>query len=237
MAASQEIRVALAGARGRMGRSIAPALREAPDLELVAEIERHDDLAAVLRRSEAGVLVDFTSPECGADHLEAALELGIHPVIGTTGLDRVRLDRALELSRRRRIGGVVAPNFALGAVLMIELARRAARHLPAIEIIEQHHPDKKDRPSGTALRTREVLAEVVGRGEIPIRSVRLPGVVANQEVILGADANKQGPQERALAEVKSSADLLLGNLLGFLKALDVGDRPSVRGSKQRCSAN
>ncbi len=191
MATSKPIAVLVAGARGRMGLMVVEAVSAAEDLELVAEVDQGDDLEHALARSGATVLVDFTVPAVGADHLDLALAHGVHPVIGTTGIPRDRLDAAVERARERGIGGVVAPNFAVGAVLMIELARQAARHLPSIEIIEAHHPEKIDAPSGTALRTRERLADLAGdRATIPIHSVRLPGFVASQEVILG------GPGER-----------------------------------------
>lgn len=183
--------VAVAGSRGRMGRMISEALRAAPGFTLVAEVDREDDLRAALAASEARVLVDFTVPAVGADHLDLAIELGVHPVVGTTGIPRDRLDAAAERAREKRLGGVVAANFAIGAVLMIELARRAAQHLPAVEIIEAHHPAKLDAPSGTSLRTRERLREVVGSlREIPIHSIRLPGYVATQEVILGGTGER-----------------------------------------------
>lgn len=183
--------VAVAGAGGRMGRMVCEAVPSTPGLTLVAEVGRGDDLRAALVSSRAKVLVDFTSPQAGADHLDLAIELGVHPVIGTTGIPRERLETAAARARERSLGGVVAPNFAIGAVLMIELARRAAPHLRAVEIIEAHHPRKLDAPSGTALRTRDQIQGALGPGsEIPIHSVRLPGFVASQEVILGGEGER-----------------------------------------------
>lgn len=180
------IRVAVAGAGGRMGGMVVTAVSSAPDLVVVAEVEAGDDLATTLAASEAQVLVDFTVPAVGGIHLETAIASGVHPVIGTTGIDPACLERATEGARERGIGGVVAPNFALGAVMMIELARRAAPHWDAVEILEAHHPAKQDAPSGTALRTREAIAGVRSdSGEIPIHSVRLPGFVASQEIWFG----------------------------------------------------
>ena len=183
--------VAISGVRGRMGRMVREAVLASPDLALVAETDQGDDLAAALRSSGATVLVDFTTPEVGADHLDLALELGVHPVVGTTGIPRARLDDAVARARATGTGGVVAPNFALGAVLMMELSRRAAPHLPRIEIIESHHPAKLDAPSGTSLSTRERLLRATGGARpIPIHSVRLPGFVATQEVILGGTGER-----------------------------------------------
>ena len=149
------ISVVVSGCRGKMGRMVLEELPGAHELALVAAIDRDEDLAHALKSTGAEVLIDFTEPGVGADHLDLALELGVHPVIGTTGIHPTRLEAAAERARARGIGGVVAPNFAVGAVLMMELARRAAVHLPAVEIIESHHPAKKDAPSGTALLTRQ----------------------------------------------------------------------------------
>ena len=192
MGRETRITVAVSGSAGRMGRMVVGAVDNTPDLQLVAAVDRDDDLAAILRDRRPQVLVDFTVPAVGADHLDLALELGIHPVVGTTGIPADRLDAAADRARSSGCGGVVAPNFAVGAVLMLELSRRAAPHLPSIEIIEAHHPDKLDAPSGTALRTRQGLEAAAGlpEGEIPIHSVRLPGFIASQEVILGGSGER-----------------------------------------------
>ena len=192
MAAASPITVAISGAAGHMGRMIVAAVEAVPDLSIVAALDRDDDLAAVLADRRPQVLIDFTVPAVGADHLDLALELGVHPVVGTTGIPADRLDGAAERARANGIGGVVAANFAVGAVLMMELSRRAAAHLGSIEIIEAHHPKKLDAPSGTSLRTRLGLAEAAGvpAEEIPIHSMRLPGFIASQEVILGGEGER-----------------------------------------------
>ncbi len=184
--------VAVAGAAGRMGQMTVAAIKSAGDLSLVAAIGRSDDLRSRLEEVRPDVLIDFTTPDVGADHLDWAIELGISPVVGTTGLPPQRLAASVARAREARLGGVIAPNFAVGAVLMMELAKRAAPHLDAIEIIEAHHPAKKDAPSGTAARTRAGLAMVLGRDadSIPIHSVRLPGFIASQEVILGGHGER-----------------------------------------------
>lgn len=185
--AEAPLRVVVAGAGGRTGRPVCEAIRRAGDLSLVGTVGRGDDLAAVLRRTSPHVFVDFTLPECGAEHLHCALDLAVHPVVGTTGLDPERVQAACRKAEESGVGGVVAPNFSVGALLLLELARRAAPHLLEATIIEAHPPSKVDAPSGTALRTQELIAAERGADprEIPIHSIRSSGFVASQEVILG----------------------------------------------------
>jgi 4-hydroxy-tetrahydrodipicolinate reductase len=169
------IRVAVAGAAGRMGETVCRAVEGADDLELVARADPvlgasvSDALA-----EQPEVLVDFTVPSTVVQNARAAVEAGVHVVIGTTGFD---LDDLRDL---RGANIFAAPNFAIGAVLMMRFAADAARHLPKAEIIELHSDRKIDAPSGTAARTAELMG-----GDVPIHSVRLPGLVAHQEVILG----------------------------------------------------
>jgi 4-hydroxy-tetrahydrodipicolinate reductase len=172
------IRVAVAGAAGRMGATVCRAVEGAPDLELTgrADPSLGTSVAAVL--GAADVLVDFTIPTTVLDNARQAVASGVHVVIGTTGFDLAALDGLTGANV------VVAPNFAIGAVLMMQFATQAARHMRAAEIIELHHDGKVDRPSGTAARTAELMRAASGR-EIPVHSVRLPGLVAHQEVILG----------------------------------------------------
>jgi 4-hydroxy-tetrahydrodipicolinate reductase len=172
------IRVAVAGAAGRMGATVCRAVEGAEDLQLTgrADPALGTSLADVL--SEADVLVDFTVPATALENARAAVSAGVHVVIGTTGFD---------LEALRGLSGAnvfVAPNFAIGAVLMMQFAATAARHLAAGEIIELHHDRKLDAPSGTAARTAALMQDASGR-PVPIHSVRLPGLVAHQEVILG----------------------------------------------------
>jgi 4-hydroxy-tetrahydrodipicolinate reductase len=173
-------RVAVAGAAGRMGQAVCAAVEGAEDLELSgrADPALGTELAAVL--GDADVVVDFTRPDQALDNARACLEAAVHVVIGTTGFD---LDGLREAARGARANAFVAPNFAIGAVLMIRFAAEAAHHMEAAEIIEYHHPAKLDAPSGTAKRTAELMD-----GEVPIHSVRLPGIVADQEVIFGGEA-------------------------------------------------
>jgi 4-hydroxy-tetrahydrodipicolinate reductase len=181
------IKVAVAGAAGRMGQTVCDAVDGAPDMELVARADPQLDtaLADVLDRTE--VVVDFTTPDTALENALACIRAGVHVVIGTTGFDAAPLleqKRAAEESGPRA-NVLIAANFAIGAVLMMRFAEIAAQHMSKAEIIELHHDGKLDAPSGTAKRTAELMAQASGREEPPIHSVRLPGVVANQEVILG----------------------------------------------------
>ena len=176
------IRVAVAGAAGRMGQTVCKAVEAAPDMELTgrADPALNAPLAAVL--DDADVLVDFTVPTSAVANAREAVAAGVHVVIGTTGFDPHELD---DLSHAE--GNIfIAPNFAIGAVLMMEFATQAAKHMAKAEIIELHHDRKVDAPSGTAARTAALMAEASQSGAAPpIHSVRLPGLVAHQEVILG----------------------------------------------------
>jgi 4-hydroxy-tetrahydrodipicolinate reductase len=178
------IRVAVAGAAGRMGATVCEAVSGAEDMELVARVDPAlgSSLADALARSPR-VLVDFTVPDTAMANARQAVGAGIHVVIGTTGFDPAEL----EPLRGAPANVFVAPNFAIGAVLMMQFAAEAARHMRAGEIIELHHDSKLDKPSGTAARTAAMMRESAGEGklEVPIHSVRLPGLVAHQEVILG----------------------------------------------------
>ena len=141
------------------------------------------ELADVL--ADADVLVDFTVPDSALENALASLHAGVHVVIGTTGFDPAPLSEAQPAAGRPRANVLIAPNFAIGAVLMMRFAAEAAAHMQKAEIIELHHDRKLDAPSGTAARTAELMARASGGGTPPIHSVRLPGLVANQEVILG----------------------------------------------------
>jgi 4-hydroxy-tetrahydrodipicolinate reductase len=169
----------VAGAAGRMGATVCGAVEGADDMELVA---RADPLLGVSLADalQAGpdVLVDFTLPTTALDNAREAVAAGVHVVIGTTGFDPVVLNDL------RGANVFVAPNFAIGAVLMMQFAAQAARYMAKAEIVELHHDRKLDKPSGTAARTAALMTEAAGY-EVPVHSVRLPGLVAHQEVILG----------------------------------------------------
>lgn len=172
------IRVAVAGAGGRMGQTVCRAVEQASDMTLTGRADPTLGTALADVLGEADVLVDFTVPSSALDNAREAMAAGVHVVIGTTGFDVEAL---------RGLSGAnvfVAPNFAIGAVLMMQFAVEAARHMARAEIIELHHDGKIDAPSGTAARTAALMRDSGGR-EVPVHSVRLPGLVAHQEVILG----------------------------------------------------
>jgi 4-hydroxy-tetrahydrodipicolinate reductase len=176
------ISVAVAGAAGKMGETVCAAVEGAPDMQLTgrADPALGTSLAEVL--PDAEVLVDFTRPDTALENALAALAAGVHVVIGTTGFDAAPLTAAAAQAQRNVL---IAPNFAIGAVLMMRFAAQAAEHMAKAEIVELHHDAKIDAPSGTAKRTAELMAAASGGPEPPIHSVRLPGLVAHQEVILG----------------------------------------------------
>jgi 4-hydroxy-tetrahydrodipicolinate reductase len=177
--AAEPIKVAVAGAAGRMGSTVCGAVDGAHDMELVARADPALD-TSISDALAAGpdVLVDFTIPTTALANAREAVAAGVHVVIGTTGFDL----GALEGLTGANV--FVAPNFAIGAVLMMRFAAEAARHMARAEVIELHHDRKVDRPSGTAARTAKLMQEAGGH-EVPVHSVRLPGLVAHQEVILG----------------------------------------------------
>jgi 4-hydroxy-tetrahydrodipicolinate reductase len=193
-----------------MGSLSCDAIEKEPDLELVARIEKSDPFEERLEASRPQVLLDFSVPDAVDGHVETAIELGIRPVIGTSGLARDRVSVFQERCREIDLGGIVAPNFSLGALLLMRLAVEAGRHLTQVEILELHHDRKIDAPSATAIRTAELMAQSrsldpcsgstapvpaceekvpgVRGGEVQgirIHSVRLPGLLAHQEVLLG----------------------------------------------------
>jgi 4-hydroxy-tetrahydrodipicolinate reductase len=204
---SAKIRVGVLGARGRMGAEVVKAVNNSTDLELVAELDLGDSLDQLLS-SKAQVVVDFTTPDSVMKNLEFLIQNNIHAVVGTTGFDAARIDSlSKELSKHPAVGVLIAPNFAIGAVLMMEFAEKAARYFDSAEIIEMHHPAKVDAPSGTAARTAELMTQARKDskkapmpdatkqsldgargskvGDIPIHSIRAQGLVAHQEVLLG----------------------------------------------------
>ena len=201
------IKVAVLGAKGRMGAETVKAISAAPDLSLVAQIDLGDSIE-LLTSSGAQVVVDFTHPESVMNNLEFAINSGIHVVVGTTGFDDKRLSEVKKwLASHPKVGAVIAPNFGLGAVLMMQFAAKAAQYFESVEIVELHHPEKADAPSGTASRTAELITEARKNsqrpampdktssgldgargakvGDVPVHSVRLRGLVAHQEVLLG----------------------------------------------------
>jgi 4-hydroxy-tetrahydrodipicolinate reductase len=177
------IKVAVAGAAGKMGQTVCGAVGAAEDMELVARADPALDtsLGEALEQGPE-VLVDFTVPDSALANAREAIAAGVHVVIGTTGFD----PSALADFAGADANVFMAPNFAIGAVLMMRFAAEAARHMPRAEIVELHNDRKVDAPSGTAARTARLMTEAAPElGEVPIHSVRLPGLVAHQEVIFG----------------------------------------------------
>jgi 4-hydroxy-tetrahydrodipicolinate reductase len=202
-----QIKVAVLGAKGRMGAEACKAIIDAPDLDLVAAIDLGDSLDLVITNG-AHVIVDFTHPDSVMKNLEFAIKNGINVVVGTTGFDEKKLAEIKEwLAGQPQVGALIAPNFGLGAVLMMQFAAKASKYFESVEIVELHHPNKADAPSGTAARTAEMITEARASvkkaampdattsalegargalvGDVHVHSVRLRGLVAHQEVILG----------------------------------------------------
>lgn len=178
------IRVAVSGAAGRMGATVCAAVEAAEGLELTGRADPALGVSVAEVLDDADVLVEFSTPATVLANTVAALRAGVHVVVGATGFELTDLEAEIEaLDGPARC--FVAPNFAIGAVLLMTLASEVARHLPECEIVELHHDRKLDAPSGTAKRTAELIAAAGGRVHEPIHSVRLPGLVAHQEVIFG----------------------------------------------------
>lgn len=231
------LRVAVIGAGGRMGAVTSAAVEAEDDLDLVARVQRGDPLDTV---TEAGadVAVEFTTPATVKQHAAWLLERGVHAVVGATGLGEDDLDDLAALTGPANC--LVAPNFAIGAVLLMRLAAQVARHLPHVEITELHHDRKADAPSGTALRTARLLAaertEAVAvpgpahnpaRGlvvdGIPVHSVRLPGLVASQEVVFGGTGQTLTLRHDSIDRSSFMPGVLLAiRAIGGLPGLTVG---------------
>jgi 4-hydroxy-tetrahydrodipicolinate reductase len=201
------IKVGVLGARGRMGSEVVKAVTDASDCELVAALDQGDSLDALVT-SGAQVVVDFTTPDVVMGNLEFLVNNNIHAVVGTTGFSDERIAQLNTwLAANPKAGILIAPNFAIGAVLMMEFAEKAAKFFESAEIIELHHPNKVDAPSGTAARTATLIADARKKanlpampdatttsldgargalvGDVPVHSVRLRGLIAHQEVLFG----------------------------------------------------
>jgi 4-hydroxy-tetrahydrodipicolinate reductase len=173
------IRVAVSGAAGKMGEEVCRAVEGADDMDLAGRADPALDTSLAEVLPNADVVVDFTRPDTALDNARQCLEAGVHCVMGTTGADFA------QLAGVGRANLFVAPNFAIGAVLMMEAAKLIAPHMPECEIVEFHHDRKLDAPSGTAARTADLIAEAGGNVHQPIHSIRLPGLVAHQEIVFG----------------------------------------------------
>lgn len=207
------IRVAVAGAAGRMGATVCEAVDGAEDMELTGRAD--PQLGASLEDVVPGadVVVDFTTPDTVLANARACLAAGVHVVIGTTGFD------VEELRGASGANVFAAPNFAIGAVLLMRFAAAAAEHMPKAEIIELHHDRKLDKPSGTARRT----AELMGTPDMPIHSVRLPGLVAHQEVIFGGEGETLTIRHDSI----DRWSFMPGVLLAVRRVGDLAESPTV----------
>lgn len=222
------IKVTIAGARGRMGTEAVKAIEETTDIEIVSILDyKHDGLhldqeqvnahevgypiytsfEELIQSTSPDVLLDLTTPDVVFNNMNEAIQRGVRPVVGTSGLQKEEIDQLTALSKEQEVGGIIAPNFSIGAVLMMKFSAYAARYLDDIEIIELHHDKKVDAPSGTAVKTAEMITKVRkahkqghpneeeklqgARGAdiegMKVHSVRLPGLLAHQEVLLGGE--------------------------------------------------
>lgn len=224
----EKINIIVAGPRGRMGKEAVKMVHDTPEFELVSVLDHKYDgqmlseisgfeyvgkvpvytnIEECLQKSNATILVDLTTPEVGYIHTKAALQYGVRPVVGTTGFSQSQLKELKQLAEEKETGCIIAPNFAIGAVLMMKFSQMAAKYMDNVEIIELHHDQKLDAPSGTAVKTAEMITTARNTKEqghpheketIPgarganfdgmhIHSVRLPGLIAHQQVLFGTD--------------------------------------------------
>ncbi|MCK4956467.1 MAG: 4-hydroxy-tetrahydrodipicolinate reductase [Candidatus Cloacimonetes bacterium] len=200
------IKVIVNGYKGKMGQETVQAVKSDPELELAGRADIGDDLAGMISQAKADAVVDFTHPSVAMQNIRTITDNGACAVIGTTGFTDEDLAEIEKICEEKNVGVLIAPNFSIGAVLMMKFAAEAAKHLPNVEIIEYHHDNKADAPSGTAIKTAQLINESVGAtqtptveskeqletsskgalvGNIRIHAVRLPGFVASQEVIFG----------------------------------------------------
>jgi 4-hydroxy-tetrahydrodipicolinate reductase len=234
------MRVAVLGAKGKVGATMVKAVQDAADLELSAEVDAGDPLT-LLTDSGTEAVIDFTHPDVVMDNLKFLIDNGIHSVVGTTGFTDERIAQVEDwLAAKPEVAVLIAPNFAIGAVLSMHFAKQAARHFESVEVIELHHPHKADAPSGTAARTAKLIAEARkglppnpdatstgldgARGAdvdgIPVHSIRLAGLVAHQEVLFGT----QGETLTIRHDSLDRTSFIPGVLLGVRK---VAERPGL----------
>lgn len=248
MNATAVLRVGVLGAQGKVGQAICEAVEAASDLELSAALDKGDDLGTFVTTATQ-VVVDFTHPDVVMNNLKFLVENGIHAVVGTTGFDDARLDEVRTwLTAQPEVGVLIAPNFAIGAVLSMRFAQAAARFFDSVEVIELHHPNKADAPSGTAYRTARLIAEAraaAGLGPGPdatsteldgargadvegvrVHSVRVAGLVAHQEVLLGTQGETLTIRHDSIDRSSFAPGVLLGvREIGARPGLTVGIDP------------
>ena len=239
------MKVGVLGARGKVGSEVCAGVRAAEDMELVAELDLGDDLGTLVEAG-AELVVDFTHPDAVMANLAFCIEHGIHAVVGTTGFDDERLDQLRDqLGDDPRSGVLIAPNFSIGAILMMRFSAQAARYYESVEIIELHHPTKADAPSGTATRTARMIAQArrdAGLGAPPdatstgiegargadvdgirVHGLRIRGLVAHQEVVLGGPGETLTIRHDSLDRASFVPGVLLGlRRIGAAPGLTVG---------------
>jgi 4-hydroxy-tetrahydrodipicolinate reductase len=242
---TSRIKVGVLGSRGKVGQVVCQAVEAAADLQLVASVDAGDDIAALVTAG-AEVVVDFTHPDVVMDNLEFLVDHSIHAVVGTTGFDDVRLAQLEKwLADSPGTGVLIAPNFSIGAILMMRFAAEAAPYFESVEIVELHHPDKADAPSGTAARTARLIAAArreAGSPPIPdatstglegargadvdgirVHGLRVRGLVAHQEVLLGGPGETLTIRHDSLDRVSCMEGVLLGiRSIGSRPGLTVG---------------
>lgn len=212
------IKVLINGAGGRMGQAAVDTISKESDLELVGQAHRGDDLMAMIKASRAEVVLDLTAASAVYENVTTIIAANAHPVIGTSGLMPQQVKELQQRCAEKQLGGIIAPNFSIGAVLMMRFAQMAAPYFSQVEIIEMHHTGKEDAPSGTAIKTAEMIAsarekaaapkssvrEIIpgSRGalvnNVPIHALRIPGVVATQEVIFGGQGETLSIKDAAI---------------------------------------
>jgi 4-hydroxy-tetrahydrodipicolinate reductase len=235
-----DIGVVVCGAKGKVGRTVSAAVAAQPDMRVAAEVDLGDDLASAL--PGAAVMVDFTAPVAAFGNAQVALAAGVAPIVGTTGMSAEQVEEIARYAQSSETGGAVIPNFAIGAVLMMRLAETAAPYFESVEVIEAHADTKLDAPSGTALATARRLAAARKEpfayarpekvtlentrggqeGSVGVHSLRLPGLVADQEIIFGA----QG-QTLSIAHRTTSREAFMPGVLATIRAV-VAERKFYR---------
>lgn len=211
------IRVAVSGASGKMGQAVVEAVEGAADMDLAGRADPRLGVSIEEVIGASDVVVDFTRPDTALENARKVIEAGKHCVTGTTGADYGELEG---------VGSgnlFFAPNFAIGAVMLMELSVQVARHMPECEIVELHHPAKVDAPSGTAARTKELIEAAGGRVHDPIHSIRLPGVIASQEVVFG----ETGQTLSIRHETYSRDSFMPGVLLAVRRVGQLPDRITI----------
>lgn len=193
------LNVIVNGASGRMGKTTVAALTAATDINCIGQLDQNDNLADTLKTMSPDIVIDFTTPQCVYHNTQTILEHKARPIIGTTGLSLKEIQTLTSLTEQYHLSGLIVPNFSIAAILLMQFSEQAARWIPDVEIIEKHHPQKIDAPSGTAKKTAEMINQTrtsknitpaqsqgIQHHNVPIHSVRLPGYFAHQDVIFSS---------------------------------------------------